>query len=49
MLMVAQANLEAMLDGVVDTTHERLEAVRDALATASERLKDLATLLEEEE
>lgn len=48
MLTIAQANLEGMLDGVVEPTLGRLEGIRDALASASERLKDLARLMEEE-
>lgn len=49
MLTIAQANLEGMLDGVVEPTLERLESVRDALAAASDHLKTLSSLLEEEE
>ena len=43
MLMIAQANAEAMLDGVVEFNHGRLENVRDAIAEAAERLKTLGT------
>ncbi len=43
MLMIAQANTEAMLDGVVELTHERLEGVRSAIAAATERLRALET------
>ncbi|HEY9085853.1 MAG TPA: hypothetical protein VIN40_07990 [Candidatus Tyrphobacter sp.] len=41
MLTIAQANVEGMLDGVVEPTLERLEGIRDALQGASERLKEL--------
>ncbi len=41
MLTIAQANVEGMLDGVVEPTLERLEGIRDALQSASERLKEL--------
>lgn len=44
MLTIAQANLEGMLDGVVEPTHERLENVRDSLVAAIDHLKDLALL-----
>jgi len=47
MLTIAQANLEAMLDGVVEPTLDRLEGVRDALASASEQLKELAAVMRE--
>jgi predicted transcriptional regulator len=49
LLTIAQANLEGMLDGVVEPTLSRLEAIRDALEQASEHLKSLAALTEEEE
>lgn len=42
MLTIAQANVEGMLDGVVDPTLDRLEGIRDALAGASERLRAFA-------
>ena len=41
-LSIAQANLEAMLDGVVENTPERLRAVLDSLRTAGEHLMALA-------
>ncbi len=47
MLMIAQANVEAMLDGVVELEHGRLESVRDALATAAERLRALEAMRKE--
>ena len=39
-LSVAQALLEAMIDGVLETTPERLVVVRDSIAVAGARLKD---------
>jgi two-component system sensor histidine kinase BaeS len=42
MVTIAQANVEGMIDGVVEPTLERLESVRDALASASRLLKELA-------
>jgi len=45
-LSIAQANLEGMLDGIVEPSLERLEGIRDAIATASERLKELAARME---
>jgi signal transduction histidine kinase len=47
LLTIAQANVEGMLDGVVEPTLDRLEGIRDALATASERLQELALLRKE--
>jgi hypothetical protein len=47
MLTIAQANVEGMLDGVVEPTLERLESIRDALAGASERLQALAVVQKE--
>ncbi len=44
MLTIAQANVEGMLDGVVEPTLDRLEGIRNALASASERLQELAVL-----
>ncbi len=48
MVTIAQANVEGMIDGVVEPTLERLEAVRDALASASRLLKECAALEKEE-
>ncbi len=48
MLTIAQANIEAMLDGVAEITRERLEAVHGALVTASSHLKALTALSKEE-
>ena len=39
-LTIAQANVEGMLDGVVEPTPQRLENVRSALATAAELMKE---------
>ncbi len=47
MVTIAQANVEGMIDGVVEPTLERLEAVRDALASASRLLKEFAALQED--
>jgi len=40
-LSIAQANLEAIIDGVLEPTPERLGTIRDSLATAGDRLKEL--------
>jgi hypothetical protein len=40
-LSIAQANLEAIVDGVFDPTPERLRTIRDSLAVAGDRLKEL--------
>ncbi len=40
-LSVAQANLEAMLDGVLETTPERLRSIVDSLRTAGALVVDL--------
>ncbi len=40
-LSIAQANVEGMLDGVLDATPERLNGIRDALQTAAVLLSDL--------
>lgn len=45
-LSIAQANLEGMLDGIVEPSLERLEGIRDALVTASQRLIELTAYLE---
>jgi hypothetical protein len=47
LVTIAQANVEAMIDGVVEPTAERLESVRDALQNAAERLKELAAVRKE--
>lgn len=39
-LSVAQALLEAMIDGVLETTPERLISIRDSLATAGRLFKE---------
>jgi hypothetical protein len=44
MLTIARANLEGMLDGIVEPTVDRLEGIRSALVTASEHLIELAAL-----
>lgn len=48
LLTIAQANLDGILDGVVEPTLERLESVRDAIEAASEHLKLLTALIDEE-
>lgn len=40
-LSIAQANIEAMIDGVLDTTTERLCGIRDALQTCGVLLDNL--------
>jgi hypothetical protein len=40
-LSIAQANIEAIIDGVFDPTPDRLGTIRDSLAAAGDRLKDL--------
>ena len=40
-LAVVQGNLEAMLDGVLETTPERLRSIADSLRTAGTVLLDL--------
>ncbi|HET9392457.1 MAG TPA: hypothetical protein VFO29_02870 [Candidatus Rubrimentiphilum sp.] len=40
-LSVAQANLEAMLDGVLETTPERLRSIADSLRAAGAVVLDL--------
>ena len=40
-LSIAQANLEAIVDGILDPTPERLRTIRDSLSAAGDRLKDL--------
>ena len=40
-LSIAQANLEAMIDGVLDITPQRLRGIRDSLRTAGALLVDL--------
>lgn len=40
-LSIAQANIEAMIDGVLDTTAERLCGIRDALQTCGVLLDNL--------
>lgn len=40
-LSVAQANIEAMLDGVMETTPERLRAIIESLRTAGALVVDL--------
>ena len=40
-LSIAQANLEAIIDGILDPTPDRLGTIRDSLAAAGDRLKDL--------
>lgn len=47
LLTVAQANLEGMIDGVVEPTLDRLESIRDALAAGVEHLKELSLLLKD--
>jgi|GEM_PF-1874040 len=42
-LSVAQANVEAMVDGVLEPTVERLSGIRDALQTCGSLLVDLKT------
>lgn len=48
MLTIARANLEGMLDGIVEPTADRLEGIRSALITASEHLVELAALAKDE-
>ncbi|HEY5257919.1 MAG TPA: hypothetical protein VIJ12_06005 [Candidatus Baltobacteraceae bacterium] len=40
-LAIAQANLEGIIDGVLDPTPERLANIRESLAAAGARLNDL--------
>lgn len=40
-LSIAQANVEAMLDGILETTPDRLAGIRDALQTCGSLLDDL--------
>jgi len=40
-LSIAQANLEAMIDGVLEITPQRLRGIRDSLRTAGALLVDL--------
>ena len=40
-LAIAQATLEGIIDGILDPTAERLAVIRDGLAAAGDRLKDL--------
>lgn len=39
-IAIARANVEAMLDGVIDVTPERLKNVADALREAGEKLAE---------
>ena len=39
LLSVALANVEAMIDGVIDASTERLEAIADSLRRAAELLE----------
>jgi len=39
-IAIARANVEAMLDGVMDVTPERLKNVADALRDAGEKLAE---------
>jgi hypothetical protein len=41
LLAVALANVEAMIDGLVETTPERLEAVADALRRSRDVLQEM--------
>ena len=45
-LSVARANVEAMIDGVMDVTPERLRNVADALKKAGEGLEQLGEAIE---
>jgi hypothetical protein len=38
LLSIAQATIEAMIDGIVDATPERLEGVRQAIVAAGDVL-----------
>jgi hypothetical protein len=40
-LAIAQANLEGIIDGVLDPAPERLASIRESLAAAGARLNDL--------
>lgn len=40
-IAIAQANLEALVDGVLPATHERLTAIRDAMAACGVMLEGL--------
>ena len=40
-LTIVQANLEGVIDGVLEPTTERLAGMRDALASAAAALEDL--------
>lgn len=42
-LSIAQANLEAMVDGVLEITPERLHGIRESLRTAGALLADIKT------
>jgi len=39
-LTIVQANLEGVIDGVLEPTKERMSGIRDALASASAALKN---------
>ena len=41
LLSIAQVNIEAILDGVVEYTPERLDAIRESLIAAGRSLENL--------
>jgi hypothetical protein len=45
-LSIAQANLEAMVDGVLEITPERLHGIRESLRTAGALLVDIKTSID---